>query len=78
MTLDLVYELRALLLGNFTEYLNIAKAHLHFLIYFPKWWKKRREARRLVSNPNQVGMYPGSVVFAYFIRQKKKFSDLDW
>jgi hypothetical protein len=78
MTLDLVYELKALLSGNFTEYINIAKAHLHFLMYFPKWWKKRREAQRLVSNPNRAGMYHGSVVFAYFIRQKKKFSDLKW
>jgi len=76
MTLDLVYEIKALLAGNFTEYINIAKAHLHFLIYLPKWLKKRREVQRMVSNPNRAGMYPGSVVFAYFIQKKKKFSDL--
>jgi len=78
MTLDLVYEIKALLSGNFTEYINIVKAHLHFLMYLPKWLKKRRDAQRLVSNPNRAGMYGGSVVFAYFIRQKKKFSDLKW
>lgn len=77
MTLDLVAEIKALLSGNFTEYANIFKAHWHFTIYFPRWLKKRREAQRLVSNPNRVGMYHGSVVFDYFIRQKKKFSDLN-
>ena len=77
MTLDLVAEVKALLSGNFTEYANIFKAHLHFTIYFPKWLKKRREAQRLVSNPNRVGMYSGSVVFDYFVKGKKKFSDFN-
>ena len=77
MTLDLVAQVKALLSGNFTEYANIFKAHLHFVIYLPKWLKKRREAQKLVSNPNRVGMYEGSVVYAYFILGKKKFSDLN-
>ena len=76
MTLDLVAEMKALLSGNFVEFANIFKAHLHFFLYLPKWLKKRRVAQRLVSNPNRVGMYKGSVVWDYFIKGKKKFSDL--
>ena len=77
MCLDFIYQIKSLLSGNFTEYINIAKAHLHFIIYFPKWWRKRKEAQRLVANPNLSGIYKGSVVFDYFIKGKKKFSDLD-
>ena len=76
ISLDMVYEVKALTSGNFTECIYIAKAHLHFLIYFRKWWAKRKEVQKLFNTPNKYGVYKGSVVFQYFIMGKKKFSDL--
>jgi len=74
--LDHVYQTKALLGGNFTEFINITKAHLHFFIYLPKWWSKRIQVQKLVNNPNQYGMYKGSIVYQYFIKGIKKFSNL--
>ncbi|MBN4081665.1 glycosyltransferase family 2 protein, partial [bacterium AH-315-C07] len=76
--LDKVSAYKALFSGNMVEFRNIAKAHYHFLRYFGKWNKKRREAQALATNPNRFGIYNGSVVYQYFAKGKKKFSDLDF
>jgi len=78
ISLDMVYQVKVLLSGNFAEFFSIVKAHLHFLLFFPKWWLKRRAARKLVNNPNTSGVYKGSVVFDYFIGKRRKFSEINF
>ena len=74
--LDLVYQAKSLISGNYIECIYISKAHLHFIIYFPKWWAKRKEVQMLLNNPNKFGVFKGSIVYQYFIKSVKKFSDL--
>ncbi|MFH1320712.1 MAG: glycosyltransferase family 2 protein [Bacteroidota bacterium] len=76
IVLDIIYAYKVLFSGNFMEFKNIAKAHYHFLIYLPKWIRKRREVRKLTVDPNLYGIYNGSIVFDYFLRGKKRFSQL--
>ena len=78
LCLDLVYQIKVLLAGNFKEYFAIFRAHLHFWIYLPKWLAKRRQVQKLPKNPNKTGVYQGSIVYDYFIRKKEHFSDLDF
>jgi len=78
MTLDQVYQIKVLLSGNWSEWFNICKAHWHFILFLPKWIQKRKQARQLVSNPNGSGVYPGSVVWAYFIKGIKTFRELNF
>jgi len=75
---DKVYAAKSLLSGNFVEFANIVKANCHFLFYLPKWIKKRKQAQQLVNNPNNTGVYQNSLVLDYFIRGKKKYSDLSF
>jgi len=47
----------------------ILKAHSSFLVLLPKYLKSR--------TPNKTNLiYKGSVIFDYYIRSKKKFSQL--
>jgi GT2 family glycosyltransferase len=64
--------------GNFKTIPAVSRAHIQFLLYFPKWYKKRLVAKKLWHNPNLRGMYPKSMVVAFFARGMKKFSDLGW
>ena len=78
MTLDQVYQLKVLLSGNWKECMNIYKAHFHFILFLPKWVQKRRQARQLVRNANKTGIYPGSIVWAYFVKSVKTFKGLNF
>ena len=78
MALDNIYQTKVLFSGNFSEFLNITKAHIHFLFYLPRWIGKRREVNKLVNKRNKSGIYPNSIVWAYFVKKKEKFSNLDW
>ena len=74
--LDIIYAAKVLFSGNFIEFISIAKAHFDFFFKMPKWLKKRRQARKLTVKPNLYGIYKGSIVIDYFLKKKKKFSEL--
>jgi GT2 family glycosyltransferase len=76
--LDGIAGFRALLQGNPKETFAIIKAHWQFFGSFGHWHKKRKVAKKDVQNPNRTGWYPRSVVVDYFIRGRKKFSELGW
>lgn len=79
LILDGVAAIRALLKGNFGEFGAIFRAHMGFYYKLPLWIKKRKQAQKFRSKkPNLHGIYPKSIVYNYFIKQKKKFSDLKW
>ncbi len=71
--LDFVSLLKFLAEGKPKNAAAISKAHVAFL----KSWKINA-AKRQPVNPDQNthGIYPRSIVWDYFIRKKKKFSDL--
>lgn len=76
--MDFLTILKMIMDGNFKTIPAISRAHIQFLIYFPKWYSKRIEAKKLWKNPNLRGVYPKSMVWNFFAKGLKKFSDFNW
>ncbi|MDR9415920.1 MAG: glycosyltransferase family 2 protein [Gracilimonas sp.] len=75
--LDIVAAWKALADGKPKEWWAIAKAHLHFLKHFRKFIKKRKalqEKRTIHTDPKT--MMDISIVWQYFIKGIKKYSEL--
>lgn len=72
--LDLLSLIMFLLQNKPKNALAINKAHVYF---FRNILRNRIKARSVeTSKFNKAGLYPGSIVWQYFIRKKKKFSSL--
>ncbi|MCJ0743250.1 glycosyltransferase family 2 protein [Pedobacter montanisoli] len=71
--IDLAAWFQFLLKGNFKFAFSINKAHLHFFTVFFRTSAKRSNQ---TSFKKHAGTYPKSIVWAYFVNKKKKFSDL--
>lgn len=78
MLLDGVAACQLLAKGEWRGVATILKAHVHFYAGLRAWLRHRRQARSVVSRPNRSGLFPRSVVWAYFGRGRKKFSELNW
>jgi GT2 family glycosyltransferase len=78
LVLDGVSGIKALLSGNYKETLSILKAHFSFYRNVNKFLKKRKMVNDVSIQYNKKGIYPKSIVWEYFIKSKKKFSDLHW
>ena len=76
MVLDAAAAYKFLFEGSFAHFMAVAKAHFHFYLNFASMFKKRSALKKLDSNPNFKGIYLGNIVFDYFLKGKKKFSDL--
>lgn len=69
--LDNVAQLKFMLSGNFRDCIAVQKAQFYVLFHYFIIRKKRRAVKENVS-----GIYNRSIVADYFLRGKKKFSDL--
>ena len=79
LVLDGVSAAQLLVKGQGKSVLTILKAHMSFYGGLGGWLKKRRQAQALIASPkNRAGIYPRSIVWAYFARGKKRFSELGW
>lgn len=76
LLIDHIAAYRALFTGHSKDFRAIAKAHYHFLFKSGEWKKKQIETKGKDNYLNFPGFYNGSIVWEYFIRKKKKFSDL--
>jgi GT2 family glycosyltransferase len=74
MALDVVAAYQALFSGNASTFWAIAKAHL----YFVKWilFNKKQSVFPISKNGQLLGWYGGSVVWQYFVKHKKTFSEI--
>lgn len=71
MVLDGVASIKFLLAGSFADFWAVFKAHMSFYSRFSNTLGKRKG-----SYPELKGIYQGSIVKAYFLSEKKRFSDL--
>lgn len=78
MFLDGVSAMQMLAKGEFKNFATVLKAHCHFYLGLGRWLTHRRQARRVVARPNAAGRFPRSIVWAYFAKGRKKFSELNW
>lgn len=74
--LDLIAWVRFLLRGEFKFTAAISKAHYHFFLNLNQTAKKRTPTQ--LPYFNHVGVYKHSVVYKYFVKKIKKFSQLPW
>ncbi|MFT4061064.1 MAG: glycosyltransferase family 2 protein [Edaphocola sp.] len=63
--------------GQWRNIAAIAKAHWSFFFAFGKWYRKRKAIQPSVQERTHSGIYHKSIIVAYFLRGKKKFSELD-
>ncbi|MBO2032709.1 glycosyltransferase family 2 protein [Siccationidurans ginsengisoli] len=76
LLLDWVAGLRFLLARNWPEAQAVGRAHWHFFRGFGYWRQRRRLARPHLQVRQRAGTYAGSVVWAYFVKGQKRFSQL--
>ncbi len=74
--LDFAAWLKFLFEGKFSYVKAISKAHYHFLKNWNKTAKKYDE--KVIPFLKHSGVYKKSIVLDYFIKHKKKFSDLNF
>ena len=75
--LDFLAALRSLLTFHFREFLAVVKAYLQFIDMLPVTHKKRKQSVRNHNAPKSLsGKIPVSIVWQYFIRGKRLFSEL--
>jgi hypothetical protein len=75
--LDGVAGILFLAKGQVASCFAVVRAHFSFYGNILYWFKKRRQNRRAYKMPvPQNLVYSQSIVFAFFARGKKKFSDL--
>ena len=72
--LDAIAAFRALIDGNFSTYISIASAQLGYV----EWIFTGRRGKKLpkMKMKNMVPVYHGSIVWQYFRKKKKTFSEI--
>ena len=72
--LDMIAAYRALIDANFSTFISIASAHLHFLEWIFTGSRGKKLNKRNLSDLE--GVYKGSIAWKYFINKKKTFSEI--
>ncbi len=78
LILDGVAALPMLFSGQFRNIAAIVKAHHAFFRSFGQWRRKRKAALPLVTQRNETGIYSRSIIVQYYLKGKKKFSELKY
>jgi len=76
LVLDGVAGLRFLAVGQVGNFWAVIRAHFSFYGAFGYWHQRRAAARPHLRAAARQGVYNGSLVWAYFGRGKRKFSEL--
>lgn len=76
LVLDGVAGLKLLKEGKYKETIAIVKAHWHFFAALPRLIRKRRYIAQQDRMSLLKGYYPKSILWQYFIKGKKRFSEL--
>ena len=72
--LDIIAAYRSLIDGNFSTFISIASAHLHYA----EWVLTGKRGKKFskIKMKNILPVYDGSIVWQYYIKQKKTFSEI--
>jgi GT2 family glycosyltransferase len=63
---------------KFQHTLQIIKAHFYLYKNLNKILEKRKATQKIAPAKKLTTIYPKSIIWAFFIQQRKKFSDLDF
>lgn len=76
MGLDGIAAWKFLLGGDGKHFLAVFHAHMSFYKMLPATLRKRKEVKQMTTRYAEHGVYNGSIVKAYFLDGKKKFSEI--
>lgn len=76
LCLDGIAALRFLYKGKFSHFTSVIKAHFSYYVAITRLNYARRENKKQIRF-NRVGLYSKSILLDYFLRGKKKFSELN-
>ncbi len=76
MILDGVAAMKFLMVGEFSNFSAVFKAHLCYYSMFSKIRRKRKHLVPLVIKKDHKEMYRNSIIFDFYLRKKKHFSDI--
>jgi GT2 family glycosyltransferase len=77
MFLDGVAAFKFLFEGHLLHFFAVFRAHMSFYWSINKFSEKRKRLAATIHNPNSIGFYEKSVVWAYFVKKKRDFSQLE-
>lgn len=78
MILDGIAALKFIFEGKFKHFSAVFKAHMHFYKAIGSLKKKRKAIASPLNFKTDATVYPKSIVRAFFLAGKKRFSELDW
>jgi GT2 family glycosyltransferase len=78
MALDGVAALQFLLKGNWPNFKAIFNSHMSFYGQLPQLRKQRTVIQQTKTLERIETIYPKSIVWAYFVKAKKNFTELNW
>ncbi|HBH25615.1 MAG TPA: dTDP-Rha--alpha-D-GlcNAc-pyrophosphate polyprenol alpha-3-L-rhamnosyltransferase [Cytophagales bacterium] len=76
LILDGLAAIIFLVQGNYKHTIAVFRAHMHFYASLRKHWKKRKYAGE--KGCSLKGMYPGSILYRYFVTGVRKTSSLTY
>ena len=77
MLLDGLAGLKFLLSGDASHFIAVVNAHKSFYLSFGKTLTKRNQMKRDIKEFATTAIYRKSIVMDYFLRGKRKFSQLN-
>lgn len=76
-SLDGLAGIKFLLSGQLGHFIAILRAHFGFYALLPKMLGKRKIIQKKIKHYATSCVYRGSIVWQYFVKGKRKFSELD-
>jgi len=77
LTLDGIAAMRFLVGGQFKNFWSVFKAHMWHHAHLGSILRKRKEIKALSTQFNPKGLYGGSILWAFFFKGIRRFSDLN-
>ncbi len=76
LLLDGLAGLRFMLMGSFSDFFAVIKSHLHYWTSLRKTEAKRKQNNKVKTIAQPGHVFPGLIIYEYFLRNGRKFSKL--
>ena len=76
--LDGIAGIKFLMEGNWKDCFAVVRAHFYFYLNIMAIKNKRSKLSKNRLKTSKQFIYPGSIVFNYYVQKKKTFKSLDW
>jgi len=77
LKMDLLAGMKFFFSGDFKHFIAVIKAHWNFFGSLGRTFKKRRAMQKQIFHYTSSAVYKKSIVWEYFVKGKRRFSELD-